>query len=198
MSEGTTTVRLCEVEGCGGVHKSKGLCSKHYRRLIRRGSVDDTLGCWGTPIDRFVRIGWTVTDKGCHEWKGAIGKQWGYGLFSFSTGKSVLAHRFIYEHTHGKLPDDIFVCHDCDNPACVNISHLFPGTAGDNNRDRHIKGRSGWAPKEDNGNHKLTLNEVREIREKYATGTLQRDIADAYGVHQTAISAIVRGATWIE
>jgi hypothetical protein len=145
-----------------------------------------------------MRIGWTVVESGCHEWNGAVKKDWGYGTFSTSTGKSVLAHRFFYEHTHGYLPNDIFVCHECDNPACVNLDHLFPGTAGDNNRDRHKKGRSGWAPKEDNGNHKLTLIKVREIRAKYAAGALQWELADDYGVHQTAISSIVRGATWIE
>jgi hypothetical protein len=145
-----------------------------------------------------MRIGWNVTESGCHEWKGAIKKDWGYGTFSISTGKSVQAHRFFYEHTHGELPDEIFVCHDCDNPACVNLKHLFPGTAGDNNRDRHAKGRSGWAPKEDNGNHKLTLEDVRDIRRAYELGFYQRELAEAYGVHQTAISSIVRGATWIE
>jgi len=191
-------IRLCDLDGCSGTYKAKGLCDKHYRRLQRRGSTEDTLGCWGTPIERFMRIGWTVTDDGCFEWSGSIKKDWGYGMFSIKTSTSYPAHRFIYEHTHGELPDDIFVCHNCDNPACVNVDHLFPGTAGDNNRDRHSKGRSGWAPKEDNGNHKLTLDEVREIRAKYVAGTLQRDLADAYGVHQTAISSIVRGATWIE
>ena len=145
-----------------------------------------------------MRIGWTVNEDGCFEWKGAVKKDLGYGIFSIKTGTGYPAHRFIYEHAHGELPTDIFVCHRCDNPACVRVDHLFPGTAGDNNRDRHSKGRSGWSPKEDNGNHKLTLDEVREIRQKYASGALQRDIADAYGVDQTNISSIVRGATWIE
>lgn len=188
----------CSVDGCEGSHKAKGLCPKHYRRLQRRGSTEDTLGCSGDPIDRFSRIGWLVTDDGCFEWKGAVNKKWGYGLFRSGPGTSGLAHRFIYQHLNGTLSDEIFVCHTCDNPPCVNPDHLFEGTAGDNNRDRHKKGRSGWAPKEDNGNHKLTLDEVRKIRYQYGRGALQRELAEDYGVHQTAISSIVRGATWID
>ena len=37
--------KKCSVEGCGGDVKSKYLCSKHYQRLRRCGSVDDYLGC---------------------------------------------------------------------------------------------------------------------------------------------------------
>ena len=32
------TKRLCEVSGCGGRHRTRGLCPKHYARLRRHGS----------------------------------------------------------------------------------------------------------------------------------------------------------------
>lgn len=43
---------------------------------------------------------------------------------------------------------------------------------------------------------KLSEEKAKEIREEYARGRLQREIAADYGVSQTLISAVVRGKVW--
>lgn len=44
---------------------------------------------------------------------------------------------------------------------------------------------------------KLTVNAVREIRERYATGsTSQRKLAKEYGVERTTIRHVLNGKTW--
>ena len=41
---------------------------------------------------------------------------------------------------YGTLPQKN-LCHKCDNPACVRISHLFEGTQKENVDDARSKGR---------------------------------------------------------
>lgn len=66
-----------------------------------------------------------------------------YGVFLVN-GRSINAHRFAYQIAHGPVPDDMFVCHRCDNPPCVNPAHLFLGTHVDNMQDMISKGRGWW------------------------------------------------------
>lgn len=53
----------------------------------------------------------------------------------------VYAHRFSYALAFGNIPDEIVICHRCDNPACVRPDHLFAGTQKDNLHDMTVKGR---------------------------------------------------------
>jgi hypothetical protein len=78
----------------------------------------------------------------CWIWTGSIEKPFGYGtIHSHITGKRLGAHRASWMIHKGPIPENLFVCHKCDNPPCCNPNHLFLGTCADNNRDAWAKGR---------------------------------------------------------
>lgn len=77
--------------------------------------------------------------KYCWIWTGGKDKQQ-YGL-TYRKNKTIKAHRLSFEIHNNYIDKDLCVCHHCDNPSCVNPSHLFLGTKKDNTQDMMKKGR---------------------------------------------------------
>jgi hypothetical protein len=122
-----------------------------------------------------------------------------YGRFCIVRERPTTAHRAAYLFTHGEVPDDLFVCHACDNPPCCNPTHLFLGTGKDNAADRDRKGRYVLGIKHRgsrNANAKLTEAMVLEIRRRAAAGVSFKALARDYGVCSDSIGEVVRGKTW--
>jgi len=152
-------------------------------------------------IERF----WKKVDiKGedeCWEWMAGKFKS-GYGIFRIDK-KLYKSHRISWILENGQIPEDnsyfktLFVCHKCDNKKCVNPHHLFLGTCKENMIDCSKKGRLSDNSGEKHGLHKLTEQEVLEIRFKYGTGLYtQKELAEEYGVAQPHISIIIRNKSW--
>lgn len=130
----------------------------------------------------------------CWLWTGGqMGK--GYGGFRGHNSVRTYAHRFSHETYIGPIPDGQFVCHECDNPACVNPDHLFLGSQFDNMADAHRKGRTRKTiPRgELHPSAKLTSEQVLIIRESPKSLT---ELAAEYGVRLQSIYAIKKRLSW--
>lgn len=125
------------------------------------------------------------------------------------------AHRYAWEVSRGEpAPAGYFICHHCDNPACVNPAHLFLGTPRQNTADMIRKGRR-VAPKvlnrprgdshpsrrmperlkrgEENPHATLTADAVRHMRESLESGAA---LARKFGVAPITVSRIRRRLAW--
>ncbi len=147
-------------------------------------------------FESYIRRG-----DGCWEWQGPRHSA-GYGQIN-RRDKVLLAHRVSYEKFVGPIPDDMDVCHTCDNPPCVNPVHLFLGTAADNLRDAARKGRMGRSGRPGELNHaaRLTEEAVRVIRlEPRVDGETENRVvarlAKRFGVSRPTVHAVRSGKTW--
>lgn len=70
---------------------------------------------------------------GCLVW--VRGKTGGYGTLSVGN-RMVRAHRLMYEHEVGPIPDGMDVDHSCHNRACCEPSHLRLATRKQNSINR--------------------------------------------------------------
>jgi hypothetical protein len=155
-------------------------------------------------MERFWnKINVRAEDK-CWEWTAATRS--GYGAIKID-GSVVSAHRLSWRFEHGEIPDDLYVCHHCDNRLCCNPKHLFLGTHSDNMKDAYEKERltqlenceerlevkSGEA----NPKSKLTKKEVKRIKFLLDKKDLtHKQIGKKFNVSRQCITDINVGNKW--
>jgi hypothetical protein len=145
--------------------------------------------------DVLARFWAKVEQRATHEcwpWLGAHTPA-GYGYFAITPQRILPASRFMLM-LGAALPPGYYCCHHCDNPGCVNPSHLFAGTSADNHADMVRKGRSTFGAR--NPNAKLTDAMVREIRRQRAAGASFRELWVAFGITKGTVSSVINRRTW--
>lgn len=107
---------------------------------------------------------------------------------------SLLVHRLVARAFLGDPEDGSEVCHGDGDPQNNRVENLRWDSRSGNMLDKlahdtHNRG-------ERHNMVKLREIDVREIRDLYAGGALQRDIAEKFGVTQQAVSRIIRRKIW--
>ena len=128
---------------------------------------------------------WDVTK--CFIWNRSLDKD-GYGRFYYE--REHKAHRFLYNYYFGPIPDNLNVCHRCNNPSCVNLTHLYLATQKENMEYSSECCR--------NGNSKLDGSDVLTILNGIDDGTFTSvtQIMNVYNISRPNIHEILRGNIW--
>jgi hypothetical protein len=134
--------------------------------------------------EKVNKNGSIILNTPCWVWTAYLNKL-GYGQF-WNGYKLELAHRYSWQLHNKDLPKNLFVCHKCDNPACVNPDHLFIGSPKDNMTDMINKNRAYH-------NKKLTNEQVLQI---YNSDETAKVLAEEYNVNVVTIREIKRGVTY--
>ena len=186
----------CIIEGCDRESKTRGMCGRHYARYLK-GSDLAAKNWRDFSIEERVAQHLDPPDPvtGCIEWNGRKTPKMGYGRIVIN-GVAQVVHRVMWEVRHGPIPEGMLVLHHCDNPPCCNDEHLFLGTYQDNTDDMIAKGRSPDVKGSKNGFHKLSDEEVIEVKRLISCGQKIQVIADRFKVTKSAISDIKRKKRW--
>jgi hypothetical protein len=102
---------------------------------------------------------------------------------------NITAHRFAYMLTKGPIPEGLQVLHECDNRNCVNPLHLVVGTQSKNLTDCAMRKR---LPRV-----RFTFAEIREMRNLWAEGVTQTEIARQFKTKSPVVCNIVNRKRWL-
>jgi hypothetical protein len=167
-------------------------------RLVQNGEWDiDADGCiWRTCIRRGDR--WGRGSRLIHCERRRVERRTIHGYLSVRAvidGKRVtgFAQRLVWQHVCGDIPDGFVINHlngikDCNRPSNLeavtysrNAQHAYATGLSDEHGER-------------NPAHKLTDNDVAQIRNAYASGLFtQQQLAERFNVRHQQVSRIVRG-----
>lgn len=192
LSERPRDGRNCAVKDCSRKCTRNLYCDKHYYRFKRYGDpliVKERYQIKKYSCHELFEKSYVINNEsGCWEWIGNL-NAWGYGRLNYKS-QHFAAHRYSYEYFHGQIPDNIYVCHKCDNPKCVNPDHLFLGDAKSNMADKVRKGRHV-------GSRKLSADDVKEIRNLlYSNSATRRELSIRFDVGRTCIDDVFNRKTW--
>lgn len=185
----------CSIAGCMGRVKARGWCEMHYCRWRANGDPTVNRLPKKVPISDRLRAGAVRTSCGCLEWIKSRDKD-GYGKLSVNR-VDCRTHRLSWEQINGPIPTGRMILHTCDNPPCIDPSHLVLGDARGNASDRVDRSRFNYSSGRYN-RVKLTPAMAREVRVMSRRGDSRRSISEKFGVGVYQISRIVNNINWKE
>lgn len=158
------------------------------RRVSSKATLEERLEYYSMP----------EPNSGCFLWLGLLAKN-GYGVLTWRGRGGHYAHRAAWEVANGcPVPAGMYVCHSCDNRACVNPAHLWAGSHADNLKDMARKGRGHRGSDLARGerHYGAILREADVIAIRRDSRSAHTALAVRYGVSPSTIERVRKGLNW--
>lgn len=186
-------LKVCTVPGCDILTSTTHLCNGHYKRKKRGDTSTAPIAKRRDGMSLIERVrDQTIRSEfdDCWIFSGYTNDR-GYGQLH-ANGSNFLAHRIALIDAAGEPPEGKpHALHSCDNPPCVNPTHLRWGNDADNVDDMIRRGRLPLGKARPVT--KLTEAQVIAIRtDARSCGTIGAE----YGVSLSQVSRIKRHEQW--
>lgn len=187
--------QTCSFPSCGRPYSAKGYCATHYEQQRLGRTLAPILPITKPDVPFWDRVNISSDPDGCWEWAAGVRGRDGRGCLTWN-GRTEAAYRVAWIITNGPIPDEMWVCHACDNPPCVRPDHLFLGTPRDNTQDMWTKGRGYTGPRrrrygEQHPQTRYTDAQIAEWRARSEAGETQAELVRSTGVSQSQMSRIL-------
>jgi len=108
--------------------------------------------------------------------------------------RSVPVHALVLKAFTGEPAPGQQGLHGTGGRTDNSLGNLSWGTAQDNSDDKYRDGTMACGERQ--GNARLHANDVRAIRQRYASGEAQETLAREFGISQPHVSRIILRQTW--
>lgn len=186
--------KQCSIDGCNSFVMGRGLCNKHYKRLLRHGDpLFTAIREPGTAM-KFLEFAVSYGKNRCLIWPYNLAD--GYATICIGN-RTRRVHRIICERVYGPPPSPTHhAAHSCGkgSSGCIAPRHLRWATCAENQADKIMHGTSGRGCA--NTNNRLTESQVLEIFERLNCGENQERLASEFGVSRSSVNDIKFGRAW--
>lgn len=127
----------------------------------------------------------------CWIWSGANSQ--GYGVLRIDH-VNIRASRISYYMHYNKDPGDLYVCHECENPKCVNPQDLFLGTNSENIKHAFQTGRHSHVGECHNQKivNETIVERIRNLQGDYT----YFEISKMFGISKNHVTDIMLRRSW--
>jgi len=185
--------KICKVDGCAKKVFARAMCSMHYYRVLKTGTLFARRIAKKGELAAWVKEHADHNGQECLFWPFGSPRN-GYGQVRVD-GVDMSASRFMCIVAHGEPPSPgLHAAHSCGNGhrGCVNPSHLRWLTASQNAAEKIEHGTHQRGQR--NPLAKLDEEKVKNIRDREHEGASA--LAREFGVHPNTVRDAIQKKTW--
>jgi hypothetical protein len=141
-------------------------------------------------LEKFKK-NYSIDENGCWNWNGNLNYA-GYGRICSKYLPEYFAHRLMWILANGPVPENLQICHRCNNRKCINPEHLYAGTAAENGHDRIGKNQKRKISRKRKNTRRIFEGDKEKILELFRSGKTKKEISKIYKLTPGYVGRIIK------